>query len=267
MPNRRGHRRFGYVRKLPSGRYQASYLGPDGRRRTAPDTFERKKDADVYLSHVETLIAGGEWTDPTRAKVRLGDYADRWINERAGLRPRTVELYRWLLGKHIAPHLGAVPLGVLSTAMIRQWRSELLAVGVSDTMAAKSYRLLRAVLNTAVDEDRILPRNPCRVRGADKETPAERPVLTVTQVFDLADAMPYRRLRSLILVAAFTSLRWGEATALRRPTSRPTRAGCGSIRRTPRSPDSASWSARPSPGPACVRSRSPRRSGRRSSST
>lgn len=165
-----GHRRFGYVRKLPSGRYQASYLGPDGRRRTAPDTFERKKDADVYLSRVETLIVGGEWTDPSRAKVRLGDYAARWISERAGLRPRTVELYWWLLSKHIAPHLGAVPLSALSTAMIRQWRSELLAAGVSETMAAKSYRLLQAVLNTAVDDDRILPRNPCRVRGADKET-------------------------------------------------------------------------------------------------
>ena len=43
MANRPGRRRFGYVRKLPSGRYQASYLGPDGRRRTAPETFDRKK--------------------------------------------------------------------------------------------------------------------------------------------------------------------------------------------------------------------------------
>ncbi len=216
MANRSGHRRFGYVRKLPSGRYQASYLGPDGRRRTAPETFERKKDADLYLSRVETLLSQGEWTDPARAKIRLGDYAERWIGERAGLRPRTVELYRWLLGKHIAPYLGAVSLGGLTTPMIRHWRAELLAAGVSETMAAKSYRLLRAVLNTAVDEDQIIPRNPCRVRGADRESPAERPVLTVAQVFELADAMRYRRLRALVLVAAFATLRWSEATALRR---------------------------------------------------
>jgi len=216
MANRPGHRRFGYVRKLPSGRYQASYLGPDGRRRTAPETFDRKKDADLYLSRVESLITRGEWTDPARAKIRLGDYADRWITERAGLRPRTIELYRWLLGKHIRPRLGAVALGDLSTPMIRNWRAELRAAGVSETMAAKSYRLLRAVLNTAVDEDRIIPRNPCRVRGADREDPAERPVLTVAQVFELADAMRYRRLRALILVSAFTTLRWGEVTALRR---------------------------------------------------
>jgi integrase len=216
MANRPGHRRFGFVRKLPSGRYQASYLGPDGRRRNAPTTFERKKDADLYLSRVESLMAQGEWTDPARAKIRLGDYAERWVVQRPGLRPRTVELYRWLLGKHITPHLGPVPLGNLSTPMIRQWRADLLAAGVSETMAAKSYRLLRAVLNTAVDEDRIIPRNPCRVRGADRESPAERPVLTVAQVFQLADAMRYRRLRVLVLVTAFAALRWGEVTALRR---------------------------------------------------
>jgi integrase len=216
MTNRPGHRRFGHVRRLPSGRYQASYIGPDGRRRAAPDTFERKKDADLYLAHVESLMTRGEWTDPTRAKVRFGDYADRWVTERAGLRPRTVELYRWLLGKHIRPQLGMVALDSLSTPMIRNWRAELLAAGVSETMAAKSYRLLRAILNTAVDEDRILARNPCRVRGADRENPAERPVLTVAQVFALADAMRYRRLRALILVAGFATLRWGEVTALRR---------------------------------------------------
>ena len=122
MTNRPGHRRFGHVRRLPSGRYQASYIGPDGRRRTAPDTFERKKDADLYLGHVESLMTRGEWTDPTRAKVRLADYADRWVTERAGLRPRTVELYRWLLGKHIRPQLGMVALDSLSTPMIRNWR-------------------------------------------------------------------------------------------------------------------------------------------------
>ncbi|MEV1293946.1 hypothetical protein [Pseudonocardia sp. NPDC049635] len=216
MANKRGHRRFGHVRKLPSGRYQASYLGPDGQRRTAPTTFARKTDADVYLSRIEATISQGEWTDPSRAKVRLVDYAERWIEQRAGLRPRTVELYRWLLARHVVPGLGGVALGELTTALVRQWRADLLASGVSQTMAAKAYRLLRAVLNTAVDEDRILARNPCRVRGADQENPAERPVLTLPQVFELADAMRYRRLRMLIIVTSFATLRWGEATALRR---------------------------------------------------
>jgi hypothetical protein len=59
-------------------------------------------------------------------------------------------------------------------------------------VAAKSYRLLRAVLMTAVDEDKILLRNPCRIRGAGDENAAERPVLTVAQVFELAERVGLR---------------------------------------------------------------------------
>ena len=81
----------------------------------------------------------------------------------------------------------AVPIGKLSTPMIREWRAMLLGNGVSVSMAAKAYRLLRAVLTTAVEEDKILPRNPCRVRGAGEEHAPERPVLTVGQVFELAE--------------------------------------------------------------------------------
>lgn len=215
MANKKGHRAFGTVRKLPSGRFQARYPGPDGQMRPAPDTFGSKRAAEQWLSITESQLLRGDWVDPERGKVMLKDYTSRWIDQRPGLRPRTVELYRWLLRKHIAPDIGGVELGKLSTANIRQWRADRLAAGVSESVTAKAYRLLRAVLNTAVDEDKILQRNPCRVRGADRETPGERPVLTVAQVFTLADRMP-TRFRAMVLLAAFASLRFGEVTALRR---------------------------------------------------
>ena len=84
----------------------------------------------------------------------------------------------------------------------------------SQGTAAKAYRLLRAVLNTAVDDGRI-KRNPCRIKGADTTHAAERPVATVAQVFALAEAVG-RQYRAFVLTAAFTSLRWGELIALRR---------------------------------------------------
>ncbi|WP_254126380.1 tyrosine-type recombinase/integrase [Amycolatopsis sp. CA-230715] len=177
--------------------------------------FDSKRAAERWLSVTETQIMKGEWIDPERAKVTLGHYAGQWIAQRPGLRPRTVELYRWLLRKHIEADLGGVELGRLSTAVVRQWRADRLAAGVSESVTAKAYRLLRAILNTAVEEDKILQRNPCRVRGADRENAEERPVLTVAQVFDLAGRMP-KRFRVLVLLAAFGSLRWGEVSALRR---------------------------------------------------
>jgi integrase len=158
----------------------------------------------------------GERTDPDRGKVLLGDYARTRIKERPGLRPKTVELYTWLLERHIVPGLGGVAVGKLTTQMIRSWRTKLIDNGVSVSTAAKAYRPLRAVLMTAVEEDKLLSRNPCRIKGADNEQTPERPILTVAQVFELADKMADRRSRALILLATFAGLRWGEVIALRR---------------------------------------------------
>jgi len=216
VSNRAGRRHFGFVRKLPSGRFQASYLGPDGRRRTAPETFERKQDASRWLSLVESELARGEWRDPADAEERLVDYAERWIRERAGLRPRTVEQYRYQLRRYITPYLGQVRLADLDDrpAVVRSWRSALLDSGVSASGAAKGYRLLRAILMTAVD-DGTIRRNPCRIRGAGTETPGERPTLSARQVGELARKVP-PRYSALILLATYASLRFGEVTALRR---------------------------------------------------
>jgi integrase len=98
---------------------------------------------------------------------------------------------------------------------VREWRAKLLAEGISPSTTAKAYQLLRSVLMTAVNEDRIIPRNPCQVRGADKEHPTERPVLAAAEVVTLAEAMP-ARYRAVILLTTFASLRFGEVTALQR---------------------------------------------------
>jgi len=79
---------------------------------------------------------------------------------------------------------------------------------------AKAYRLLKAIMNTATD-DGLITRNPGRIKGAGQERSPERPVLTVTQVFTLADAIN-PRYRALVLLAVFAGLRWGELAALRR---------------------------------------------------
>jgi integrase len=215
MPNKDGHRRFGNVRKLPSGRFQIRYPGPDGRLRTGQDTYERKGDAERALSLIEAQLVTGDWTDPQRGKVKLGVYAEKWIAQRPRLRGRTIELYQWLLARHIKPYLADVPIGKLTPETIREWHATLLANGVSQSATAKAYRLLRAVLMTATD-DRIIPRNPCRIRGGGDENPDERPVLTIAQVYQLAGLVNDQRHRALILLATFASLRWGEAIALRR---------------------------------------------------
>lgn len=208
-------RRFGKIRKLRSGRHQASFVDPAGRRRYAPHTFATKGEANDWLVVQEATMVRGDWSDPERGSVPFGAYAARWIEERPGLRPRTADLYRWLLRRYLEPTFGHQMLGDITPASVRRWRADLLEHGTSTGMVAKSYRLMRAVLNTAVDHDELIRRNPCRVEGAGAEKPAERPVLTLGEVLLLADAMP-DRLRCLVLVTTFASLRFGEVTALTR---------------------------------------------------
>ena len=214
MPNSKGRqRRFGTIRRLPSGRYQARYHGPDGVRRAADDTFATKTEAQDWLTLKEAEILEDDWIDPEAAEVLVPDYAATWIDERPGLRPKSVKNYRGLLRCQVAPHLATMTVGELTLARVRRWRKKLLDSGTSPITTAKAYRFLRAVMNTAVD-DGLIKRNPCRIKSAGTEDSPERPVLTVTQVYAVADAIGLRY-RALVLLAAFTSLRWAELAALR----------------------------------------------------
>ncbi|WP_329457902.1 tyrosine-type recombinase/integrase [Streptomyces sp. NBC_01497] len=206
-------RSFGRVRKLPSGRYQARYLGPDGIDRPAPHTFRTKRDTDDWLAERQAELRGGDWSDPDAGKVAFGGYAKTWIEER-GIGASTADLYRSLLRNHLVPTFGTVAVADITPAMVRAWRVARLGSGVGPSTVAKSYALMRAVLMTAV-EDQLIRRNPCRVKGASTTQTPERPTATVQEVYAVAGAIQ-PRYRALVLLAAFSGLRWGELVGLRR---------------------------------------------------
>ncbi|MFI8005969.1 tyrosine-type recombinase/integrase [Streptomyces sp. NPDC086010] len=213
MANQRGkRRRFGSVRKLPSGRFQARYPGPDGLMRSAPETFPTQTDADRWLVRKEAEILDGRWKDPDD-KVLFGVYADAWFKEH-DYAATTRERNGSALRLHVLPTFANVVLSEITTPQIRRWRAGLLESGVGEPTVAKAYQILRAIMNTAVD-DEVIQRNPCRIKGAGAAKTAERPFLDVTEVFQLADAVPVR-FRVFILLAAFTGLRFGELAALQR---------------------------------------------------
>ena len=160
-----GRRATGSLRVLPSGRVQVRYTGPDGSRRTAPQTFSTKTLARRWLALVEADIARGVWRDPEAGIEPLRTYAARWVAER-DLSERTRELYRGLLNRQIVPILGDLDLLAITPAKVRSWRRDLISSGVGGSTVAKAYRLLRAILSTAAD-DEVIVRNPCRIRAAE----------------------------------------------------------------------------------------------------
>ncbi|WP_306888826.1 N-terminal phage integrase SAM-like domain-containing protein [Streptomyces griseoviridis] len=136
--NKKGRRRrFGAVRQYRSGRWTASYLGPDGERIRAEETFERAPDASA---------------------VNFGTYAEKWVEERKPA-VRTEGLYRHLLRLHILPTFGTLDLDEITAPRVREWHAERLRTTAAKTTVAKSYRLLKGILETAVDDD-LISRNP-----------------------------------------------------------------------------------------------------------
>ena len=177
-------RHFGNIRKLSSGRFQARYRGPDGRLRSAPNTFARKSEASRWLSLKDAEIAQGDWIAPELSKIRFGEYAQRWMGDRV-LKVRTRELYSGLLRNHLLPTFGNVAIGDIGEGDVRHWRKERLVAGpeaerpFGSVTVAKAYRLLHAIFATAIDEDRISRHNPCRIEGAGNEESAEREIISL----------------------------------------------------------------------------------------
>ena len=135
-----------------------------------------------------------------------------WIGARIGLSERTVELYQWLLRRHIGPTFDDRPLATITPPDVRLWHAALATTHA--TTAAKAYRLLSCIMRTAVS-DELIVRNPCQVRGAATEHAPERPIASMAEVGALADAMP-PDLRVAVLLAAWCQLRRGEVRGLRR---------------------------------------------------
>lgn len=223
---RRPRRGFGKIRTLPSGRLQASYVGPDMRRHTAPvGTFHARGDAEAWLAAERRLMERpDEWTPP-RARRRQGaegltlaTFAHDAIRRRRSrgepLKPRTVELYDRLLDRLILPTFGDVPMRRIDRDAVAAWYDAL--GGERATQRAHAYALLKSLFAQAVDEGRVVMVNPCTIKGAGMTRRARTiEPATLAELEAAALAMP-DRLRVAVLLAAWCGLRWGELSELRR---------------------------------------------------
>jgi integrase len=209
-------RTFGSVDRLPSGRYRARYLGPDGKRHTK--IFVAKADAWAWLATEQTDLLRKHWRAPNASRRTVGAYAEDYL-ARNDLRESTRVLYAGLWRHHLAAPWADVAVDEVTPTAVRSWHAKA-GRSTRPTALAQSYRLLRAILNVAVT-DEVIASNPCRLRGAGTPKPS-RPSRALTAVEALQLAEQLRRDRrterysALVLVLAFGGLRFGEATALRR---------------------------------------------------
>lgn len=215
---------WGKIRKLPSGRFQASYVGPDGTRYPGPMTYSSKVDAQTWLAQVRTDIASGKWMPhhelvaaEAERSITLGAYSSEWLKTRTNargehLRPRTRAEYERLLRGPLHA-LSALPLRALTPRLIRDWRDAELRTG-RKTQTARAYGLLNAILATAT-VDRILDSNPCVIPGGQSTSTRRKVVPPTDAELETILRSITPRFRALVVLAASGGLRYGEAIELR----------------------------------------------------
>lgn len=226
MLNKKNRRMFGYIRKLPSGRFQASYVGPDGTRNYAPRSFRAKQDANAFLSAVDVALSNNTWVKHEKSAkaensspkpLTMRGIYDEFIDYRGirgtPLKASTQELYARTLAVTLGTFVDE-PLDSITSNQVSDWYLSRVKTG-KVTTASKGYKLLKAMLSYSVRRGYIAT-NPCDVPGAQSaSTGVDINIPEPEQVLVIAKRMP-DNLGFAVLLQAYGALRFEEWTELRR---------------------------------------------------
>ena len=199
-----------WVRKAPSGRWQARWREPGGRERVR--TFRLKADAERFLVATTDAMHRGAYNDPNAGRETLEAF---WRTARAGaeasgrLSERTLFAYDEIWRLYISPALGRRPLNTITRADVE----DLVGTTPSAWRAHDVVKVLRSVLGRAVRAGKITA-NPASGVELPKIEHQEPRTLSAEELDRLVEAMP-DRWRAFVLVAAYSSLRFSELVALR----------------------------------------------------
>ena len=189
--------------------WEARWRDPGNRQRKK--TFAKKSDADRYLTSIESSLLTGGYVDPSRSRVTIGAYAEQWVAGRTRLKPKTVASYRSLLNNRVLPRWAEVRLDRITYEDVSAWVSEL-ATQVSPSTTRQAYHLLTSILDQAV-KGRRLPSNPAAGVELPRLPKVHKRYLSHEQVTVLAEHCG--RDGSIVLMLAYTGIRWGELAGIR----------------------------------------------------
>ncbi|MFC7483146.1 tyrosine-type recombinase/integrase [Luedemannella flava] len=172
-----------------------------------------KTAANARARAIETDQRRDVFISPEHGKITLAEWVDQWLDAH-DVGAATFERYRSHLDNHILPRFGTSALNTITRMAVKRWVKDL-NQRRADSTVASILSLLSMIMGEAVEERRI-PMNPCRrLRHASAARP-ERPWASAAQVNEIAARVSAAN-RALIITAAYTGMRWGELTGLRRP--------------------------------------------------
>ncbi len=92
-----------------------------------------KKDAQRRLAELQVEVEKGTYIKPKK-RITLGEWLNEWLNGyvKTNCSPRTLDGYRSILGHHVIPILGMIPLAQLQPQHIQQYYAQALSDGRTD---------------------------------------------------------------------------------------------------------------------------------------
>jgi integrase len=193
---------------LKGSKWRARYRTPDDQTRSR--TFDRKIDAERFLTNIEHNELTGAYVDPSAGRMTLQTYAERWRASQVH-RPTTAAQVETNLRRHVSPTLGTRPLGAIRPSEVQAWVSGR-AQALSPGTVRLVFRYLSAVFRAAV-ADRLIAVSPCAGVKLPKVEHDQVEPLTVEEVEALIAAVP-SRYRALVVLLGRHRLRQGECFGL-----------------------------------------------------
>lgn len=188
--------------------WHATLLAPTG---VITKTFDDLDLAIDWFKDGTDQIRKGTWIDPDRIGETLEEYSAKWLKHKVEISGKTLATYVSQLNVHILPHLGELSLTGIKNEDVRAWLAELNDTEVGHTTRKQSLRLLRAILDDALNAG-LCSINATKGVSLAKQAKKKAKALTPEQVKALASECG--RYGNLVEFLAATGLRINEALAL-----------------------------------------------------
>ncbi len=200
-----------HIRKLKSGRWQATVRHPSGQRYSKSDPLKRV--VTEWAAETESKMRRGEFVDPAGGRMTLSQWRTRWLETRRVETATTDKTESWWRN-HIEPKFGSWPLASIQSWDVEAWVTELEARKVGAETVRSSLRLLRLILKSAV-KHKLIASNPAEGVSAASPTPHIDRVLTRDEADRLLGQFTGED-RVFVGVLLYCGLRFQEAAGLRR---------------------------------------------------
>lgn len=201
------------IQKRENGRWRARYRDPAGKEHARH--FDRKVDAQAWLTAVESSKQRGDYIDPASRKITTGELIRRLIDTKAD--PNTKAWYL-TMARHTLGEWEHVPVPAVEHLAVQTWVHKLEQDGLGADTVRGAYRVLHESVSMAL-RARYVAFDACAGVTLPKVNRRDMLFLTAKQLAELADAIdktwPGRGWGLLIRFAAYSGCRAGEIGALK----------------------------------------------------